>query len=102
MVNTGQVIQLDPVIDTGAQTQSLELGQQLLNWLGLHNSSSDVVQTGGNFSDVTVTGNVEISTTTEDLTPPNISEVKLSFRQQFADWKNSVSSSWSSRFPLPS
>ena len=59
-------------------------------------------RTGGSLPDVTVTGDVEISTTTGDITPPNISEVKLSFRQQFADWKNSVSSSWSSRFPLPS
>lgn len=39
VVITGSVVHTGTVVDTGSQTTSLELGQQLLNWLGLHASS---------------------------------------------------------------
>lgn len=55
----------------------------------------------GTLPDVTLTGDTHLPTMTGDVTLPDVSEVKSSFWQQFADWKQGVSSSWSSRFPLP-
>lgn len=43
VIQTGSVIDTGSIVDTGAQDHTLELGNKILQWLGLHSNTQDII-----------------------------------------------------------
>ena len=59
VIQTGSVIDTGSIVDTGAKNHTLELGDKILQWLGLHNKTPDVVT--GDMAEPPLTGDIDLT-----------------------------------------